>query len=232
MFTGLIQALGSIDPFDRERFRIALQSPNNSIILGDLAIGDSVAVDGVCLTVEEILVDSFIATASPETLAKTTLGKRRQAASRANLETSLRLGSKIGGHFVTGHVDGIGCLQKATATATSWVMRFGVPPAMPDLQQQWQENIARFLVPKGSVAVNGISLTVAECALEGDWFEAAVIPHTYEATNLAFLQVGTLVNIEGDVLGKYVDRLLNHRFSTTPKTEKIDWEFLAENGYL
>jgi riboflavin synthase len=236
MFTGLIQALGKIEPVDRERFNIAIQPQNAAIILQDLAIGDSVAVDGVCLTVEEILDDGFIATASPETLQKTTLGKRDRAANWVNLETSLRLGGKVGGHFVTGHVDGLGYLLKSVATATSWELRFGIPQEIQgtmDGDRQWQEQIARFIVPKGSISVNGISLTVAECDANGNWFTAAVIPHTYASTNLAYLDVGGLVNIEGDVLGKYVDRLLSHRFSTaTNEIEtNIDLAFLAENGY-
>jgi riboflavin synthase len=234
MFTGLIQALGTIAPVDRERFNISIQPQNTLIILQDLAIGDSVAVDGVCLTVEEILDDGFIATASPETLQKTTLGKRDRSATPVNLETSLRLGGKIGGHFVTGHVDGLGCLLESVTTATSWELRFGIPQAMTDGDRQWQEQIARFIVPKGSISVNGISLTVAECDANGNWFMAAVIPHTYASTNLAYLDVGGLVNIEGDVLGKYVDRLLSHRFptSTSAANTDIDMAFLAENGYL
>jgi riboflavin synthase len=237
MFTGLIQALGTITTVDQERFQIAIQPPNASIVLQDLAIGDSVAVDGVCLTVEEISGDGFTATASPETLQKTTLGKRDQAATRVNLETSLRLGSKIGGHFVTGHVDGLGCLLESIATATSWELRFGVPQGIQKLESQWQETIARFIVAKGSIAVNGISLTVADCDPRGNWFVAAVIPHTYASTNLNDLHEGELVNIEGDVLGKYVDRLLSHRFSSTnhianADSKDIDLAFLAENGYL
>jgi riboflavin synthase len=237
MFTGLIQALGTIATVDRERFQIAIQPPNASIVLQDLAIGDSVAVDGICLTVEEISGDGFIATASPETLQKTTLGKRDRATNRVNLETSLRLGSKIGGHFVTGHVDGLGCLLESIVTATSWELRFGIPQGMQELESQWQETIARFIVSKGSIAVNGISLTVADCDPRGNWFVAAVIPHTYASTNLNDLHEGELVNIEGDVLGKYVDRLLSHRFPSTNHMAKahskdIDLAFLAENGYL
>jgi riboflavin synthase len=234
MFTGLIQALGKIAPVDRERFQITIQPRDTDIILHDLALGDSVAVDGVCLTVEEILNDGFVATASPETLEKTTLGRRDRSAARVNLETSLRLGSKIGGHFVTGHVDGLGCLLESIVTATSWELRFGIPQGSIDLERQWQEKIARFIVPKGSVAVNGIGLTVADCDPAGTWFAVAVIPHTYSATNLAHLDAGGLVNIEGDVLGKYVDRLLSHRFPSATETAQteVDMAFLAENGYL
>ena len=229
MFTGLIQTLGSILPLGRDRFTISVLNNAADSIWSDLAIGDSVAVDGVCLTVEEILPDGFIATASPETLQRTTLGRRNQAAEWVNLETSLRMGSKIGGHFVTGHIDGVGCLIESVETAQAWEMTFGAPPS---LSEPWQLQVAPYLVSKGSIAVNGISLTVAECDPQGSWFKAAVIPHTYAETNLAHLKIGAWVNLESDILGKYVDRLLSHRFGEKEITEGIDGSFLAEHGYL
>ena len=228
MFTGLVQSLGSIESYSQDAFEISINSHNYGAITSDLAIGDSVAVDGVCLTVETIKERGFIATASPETLARTTLGDRDRAAKYVNLETSLRMGSKIGGHFVTGHIDGIGCLIEAVATATSWSIRFGMPRGM---DEQWQTRIGRYLVSKGSIAVNGISLTIAECAPDGSWFSAAVIPHTYGETNLSCLQPGNLVNLESDILGKYVDQLIAHRLPTASQPEAITLEFLTENGY-
>ncbi|MGB5631428.1 MAG: riboflavin synthase [Waterburya sp.] len=228
MFTGLVQSLGSIESYGQYAFEISLTSHNYGAITSDLAIGDSVAVDGVCLTVETILERGFIATASPETLARTTLGDRNNAAKYVNLETSLRMGSKIGGHFVTGHIDGIGCLIEALSTASSWLIHFGMPAGM---EKQWQAKIGRYLVSKGSIAVNGISLTIAECAPDGSWFSAAVIPHTYSATNLSYLQPGNLVNLESDILGKYVDQLIAHRLPTASQPEAISLEFLTENGY-
>lgn len=227
MFTGLVQCLGLIENYGNDAFEISTVGDNYSYIMSDLAIGDSVAVDGVCLTVETILERGFIATASPETLMRTTLGDRDRAAKYVNLETSLRMGSKIGGHFVTGHIDGIGCLIESVSTATSWEIRFGMPTGM---KEQWHSNIGRYLVSKGSIAVNGVSLTIAECAADGSWFSAAVIPHTYAETNLSCLKGGNLVNLESDILGKYVDRLVAHR---TPrnKQEDISLSFLAEHGY-
>ena len=227
MFTGLVQCLGSIESYSQDAFEISVVGEHYSQITSDLAIGDSVAVDGVCLTVETILERGFVATASPETLKRTTLGDRDSAAKYVNLETSLRMGSKIGGHFVTGHIDGIGCLVEAISTATSWEIRFGMPTGM---DEQWQSNIGRYLISKGSVAVNGISLTIAECAPDSSWFTAAVIPHTYAETNLNCLQAGNLVNLESDILGKYVDRLISHRVSNN-KQEDISLSFLAEHGY-
>ena len=227
MFTGLVQSLGTIESYGENALEIQFVSDNYGAIKSDLAIGDSVAVDGVCLTVETIKEKGFIATASPETLARTTLGDRNRAAKYVNLETSLRMGSKIGGHFVTGHIDGIGCFIEAVPSATSWSIRFGVPTGM---SEQWQERIGRYLVSKGSIAVNGISLTLAECARDGSWFSAAVIPHTYAETNLNCLQPGNLVNLESDILGKYVDRLVAHRLPSSQQ-EEISLSFLAEHGY-
>ena len=223
MFTGLIQGLGSIQTTTSDRLLIKTDAP---LILTDLAIGDSVAVDGICLTVETLLKDGFTATASPETLNRTTLHQYQQnQADYVNLETSLRVGSKLGGHFVSGHVDGVGCLVESLATEKAWEMIFSAPP---NLEDQWQQFIARYLVQKGSIAVNGISLTVAECDAQGTWFKASVIPHTYSETNLTYLKPGDWVNLECDILGKYVEKLLNYPHASN---SSITLEFLAEHGY-
>lgn len=229
MFTGLIQGLGSIRAMETDRFAISIVESSSVKIMYDLAIGDSVAVDGVCLTVEEILPDGFVATASPETLERTTLGQRQQAARYVNLETSMRVGSKLGGHFVTGHIDGIGCLVASVSAANSWEMSFCAPAS---LSEQWQNYIARYIVPKGSIAVNGISLTVAECDIENAWFKVAVIPHTHAETNLCHLKEGDWVNIESDILGKYVDKLLGNRLGIHQPEKDISPSFLMEHGYL
>lgn len=218
MFTGLIQALGTIKPLGGDSWEITCVSHSLSI-MQDLAYGDSVAVDGVCLTVEEILKDGFIASASPETLRRTTLGTQQAQQGYVNLETSLRVGGKVGGHFVMGHVDGVGELVAAEQTASSWEMTFTAPEA-----------IARYIVPKGSITVNGISLTVAAYEPELSQFTVAVIPLTYADTNLRYLIPGSLVNLEGDILGKYVEKFLqpgnrNNHPEITPA-------FLIEHGYM
>jgi len=223
VFTGLIQGLGSIQTTTSDRLLIKTDA---SLILTDLAIGDSVAVDGICLTVETLLKDGFTATASPETLNRTTLNQYQQnQADYVNLETSLRVGSKLGGHFVSGHVDGVGCLVESLPTEKAWEMIFSAPA---NLEDQWQQFIARYLVQKGSIAVNGISLTVAECDAQGTWFKAAVIPHTYSETNLTYLKPGDWVNLECDILGKYVEKLLNYPHASN---SSITLEFLSEHGY-
>ena len=226
MFTGLIQAIGTIKPLGGDFWQITCVTQPADMILDDLAVGDSVAVDGVCLTVEQVLPLGFIATASPETLRRTTLGGEESAEKFVNLETSLRVGSKIGGHFVMGHVDGVGRLLTAEQTATSWEMTFTAPSA-----------IARYIVPKGSIAVNGISLTVAEYQSDLEQFTVAVIPLTYAETNLHYLQPGSKVNLEGDILGKYVEKLLfsgiSHKLTESHSNiDAITPNFLAEHGYL
>ena len=236
MFTGLIQALGSIKPQGEDRFQVSCLADASNTILSDLAIGDSVAVDGVCLTVEKILPQGFIATASPETLKRTTLGQRQQAASYVNLEASLKVGSKLGGHFVTGHVDAIACLQSVVQTAQAWEMCFTAPTLFEEL---WKRQISRYLVSKGSIAVNGVSLTVAECDADSSWFRVAVIPHTFAETNLRYLQPDNWVNLEADILGKYVEKFLGYSMRSpdnqeSPTLQKggLTPNFLAENGYF
>jgi len=228
MFTGLIQAQGIIQPLGRDRFQIRIPPAHRASLLDEMAMGDSVAVDGVCLTVERLLPDGFVATASPETLARTTLGSRSEASTYVNIEPSLQVGAKLGGHFVTGHVDGVGRLLRSVATERAWEMTFG---PLSGLSDAWEQNIARYLIPKGSIAINGISLTIAECDPHGSWLQCAVIPVTYQETNLSNLQEGNWVNLESDILGKYVNKLLNHRVSH-PAEDDISFSFLAEHGYL
>ncbi|MBK1990552.1 riboflavin synthase [Sphaerospermopsis aphanizomenoides BCCUSP55] len=225
MFTGLIQGLGKIKPLSNDSWQITFISHSDAM-MQDLAYGDSVAVDGVCLTVEEIVKDGFIATASPETLRRTTLDREETQARYVNLETSLRVGGKVGGHFVMGHVDGIGQLISVAQTATSWEMTFAAPDA-----------IARYIVPKGSIAINGISLTVATYQPEHSQFTVAVIPLTYSETNLSHLVPGGWVNLEGDILGKYVEKFLypgnqHHQDADKADEDVITPAFLMEHGYL
>lgn len=227
MFTGLIQGLGKVSPLSTDRFAITLMV-HGEVILSTLQLGDSVAVDGICLTVEEIMESGFVATASPETLSRTTLGRSAQFSHWVNIEPSLRVGGKLGGHFVSGHVDGMGSLLESVQTDRAWEMIFASPPS---LQEFWQESIAPFLVAKGSIAVNGISLTVSESDRQGKWFKTAVIPHTYQETNLSFLKQGDWVNLESDILGKYVDRIIRHRFQDASSSD-ISLSFLTEHGYL
>lgn len=232
MFTGLIQAVGTVHPWGENELQVACEPGSDRILVG-LELGDSVAVDGVCLTVTQILATGFVAAVSPETLDRTVL-EHRLDSTPVNLEPSLRVGSKLGGHFVTGHVDGVGYLESSIQTATSWEMSFTVS----------DPRASRYIVPKGSISVNGISLTVAACNATGTWFKVAVIPLTYAETNLRYLKLGDRVNLEGDVLGKYVEKFLRldpssrstavgqlEDLLSTNDADMITAEFLAEHGY-
>jgi riboflavin synthase len=218
MFTGLIQAQGTFFHKGDTQAYIRWETAHLPPALTDVDLGDSIAVDGICLTVEAILPDGFVAAVSPETLDRTSLGRLADG-SRVNIESSLRVGSKIGGHFVTGHMDGQGHLESAVATEDSWRLSFTVG----------DRRVARYIVPKGSIAVNGISLTVADCSPSGDWFAVAVIPVTYHETTLQDLRPGQSVNLEGDVLGKYVEKFVAG--GDAPAGDGLSLEFLAEHGY-
>lgn len=229
MFTGLIRAVGTLHPLNANEMQITCRA---EAILTDLELGDSVAVDGVCLTVTHILPHGFVAAVSPETLDRTILGRQEREV-YVNLEPSLRVGSKLGGHFVTGHIDGVGYLESSVQSENAWEMSFQVPDS----------RVSRYIVSKGSIAVNGVSLTVADCNTTGSWFKAAVIPLTYAETNLRYLQPGHPVNLEGDVLGKYVEKFLrlgkgDDRSTTSEMGERLQPQesitpvFLTEHGYL
>jgi riboflavin synthase len=234
MFTGLIQTTGTLTVQGGDRLHICWDSHTPDGVFADLALGDSVSVDGICLTVTAILSSGFVAAASPETLSRTTL-ENLEGEARVNLEPSLRVGSKLGGHFVTGHIDGVGYLDSSTQTTDSWELWFRVS----------DPRVSRYIVPKGSITVNGISLTVADCDREGTAFSVAVIPLTYAETNLRHLKPGDRVNLEGDVLGKYVEKFLRLAPGPSAALEKFDAmgygsdtpdplssTFLAEHGYL
>ncbi|GAB4369019.1 MAG: riboflavin synthase [Elainellaceae cyanobacterium] len=227
MFTGLIRAIGSLRSLGENQVQVICSPDQVKQLLPDLELGDSVAVDGVCLTVTQILPTGFWAAVSPETLDRTVLG-RATGETAVNLEPSLRVGSKLGGHFVTGHIDGVGYLETAVQTENSWEMSFQVP----------DPRVARYIVPKGSIAINGVSLTVADCNATGSWFKVAVIPLTYAETNLRYLQPGSAVNLEGDVLGKYVEKFLRLGAGSPVVQQEAELEmgdltpaFLAEHGY-
>jgi riboflavin synthase len=193
MFTGIIEELGKVSSVEQrgEDARIVIEA---QLVTSDAHEGDSISVNGVCLTALDVSKDSFAADVSRETLNRSTLG-RLQAGTRVNLERSVTPETRLGGHLVQGHVDARGEFLGAEAHGGSWTVRIGYPP-----------EIAHYLVFKGSVAVEGISLTIANLA--EDHFEIAVIPKTWEVTNFSELRPGDAVNLEADVIAKYVERLL------------------------
>jgi riboflavin synthase len=196
MFTGIIEELGSVRSIEGrgENARLVIDA---RIVTEGTNHGDSIAVNGVCLTALDIHDDSFAADVSRETLQRSTLGSLRPGA-RVNLERAVTPQTRLGGHMVQGHVDARGTFVSVDDHGESWTVRFAFPA-----------DIARYLVFKGSVAVEGISLTVAHLA--DDYFEVAIIPKTWDVTNLSHLKPGDGVNLEVDVIGKYVERLLAFR---------------------
>ena len=193
MFTGIIEELGTVCSIETrgENARLVI---NARIVTEDTRHGDSIAVNGVCLTALDIENDSFAADVSRETLLRSTLGNLKPGIP-VNLERSVTPATRLGGHIVQGHVDARGTFEGVEDHGESWTVRIAYP-----------KEIARYLVFKGSVAVEGISLTIA--ALTDDHFEVAIIPKTWEVTNLSHLKPGDAVNLEADVIGKYVERLL------------------------
>lgn len=192
MFTGLIESTGRLTTgvAGADGGRVVIDTP----LAAELAVGDSIAVNGVCLTAVMVGAASFEADVSPQTVRVTTAG-HWHAGRRVNLERPLRADARLGGHFVLGHVDGVATVLTVRAEAGSYWLEFVLPG-----------ELAALVIPKGSIAVDGISLTVAE--LRADRFAVQIIPHTWSATTLSGLQVGDVVNLEADVLGKHVARLV------------------------
>ena len=195
MFTGIIEELGSVRSIEErgENARIVIAA---RIVTEGTNHGDSISVNGVCLTALDIQPDSFAADVSRETLSRSTLARLNPGAP-VNLERAVTPATRLGGHIVQGHVDARGQFAGVENHGESWTLRINYPP-----------EIARYLVFKGSVAVEGISLTIA--ALTDEYFEIAIIPKTWEVTNLSHLKPGDDVNIEVDVMGKYIEKLLAH----------------------
>ena len=209
MFTGIIQSVG-----------IVKGSGEGLIVEGcdpfsPLTLGESIAVDGVCLTVAEIKESAFYADVSEETLLRTTLGEKSRNNGYVNLEPALKLTDRLGGHIVSGHVDGIGIVQSVELMSYSWILNITLE----------NQNLKKYLCEKGSITVNGVSLTVSENNLLSPNFRIAVIPHTWENTALKSLKKSEYVNIEVDIIAKYTENLI--------KADKndISKNWLLENGW-
>ncbi|HEX8709717.1 MAG TPA: riboflavin synthase [Pyrinomonadaceae bacterium] len=225
MFTGIIEELGRVRSLEQRGEGARLVIEARTVTRGT-AEGDSISVNGVCLTAIELRGDSFAADGSGETMQRSTLGTLRAGAA-VNLERAVTPATRLGGHIVQGHVDARGRFLHAEEHGGSWTVRIAYPPEM-----------ARYLVFKGSVAVEGISLTVA--ALAEEYFEIAVIPKTWAVTNLSHLRPGDAVNLEADIIAKYVERILTiageskgERASVSKGegSSSLTIEKLAELGY-
>ena len=194
MFTGIIEALGTLQTLEKHGPDARAHIATGALDMADVKVGDSISVSGVCLTVTALTDHSFAVDLSAETLARTTLGRRR-VGDKLNLEKALAMGQRLGGHLVSGHVDGVGSLRTRTPQGQSIEMGFEVPPAL-----------ARYIAQKGSICIDGVSLTVN--SIEPSRFAVNLIPHTLDVTTLGQLQPGEAVNLEVDLIARYVERLL------------------------
>ena len=211
MFTGIIEEMGSVKALRREAGSAQL-TIFASTVLDNTALGDSICVNGVCLTVVDIGRSEFSADIANETLKVTGLGEL-QGGQKVNLERALQLSARIGGHLVTGHVDAVGRIREKRQEGNSWRVFIEAP-----------ETALRYIIKKGSVAVDGISLTVADVDKTG--FSIAMIPHTAKLTTHGFKSTGDSVNLETDIIGKYVERLLSGRVEGG-----LNLEFLKGHGF-
>jgi riboflavin synthase len=220
MFTGIIEHLGTIESLsiDDNGGRVTIHAPS---VVSSLAQSNSIAVNGCCLTVVSLDNERFSADLSGETVRKTSFGAGSQGlevGSRVNLEQPLTAGKEFGGHFVLGHVDGVGRVAHLRPEGDNWWYGVQVP-----------EEFSRYIVPKGSITIDGVSLTVARWS--HSIAEIAVIPYTYEHTNLRDRKPGDAVNLEGDILGKYIERHLEAREATSESASSRTLAQLREEGF-
>ena len=217
MFSGIVEEMGAITVLKKtlSGTRLTILA---STVMGDLKVGDSVSVNGICLTVVSRSERDFSVEVSPETLSVTTLGSFA-VGMPVNLERAMRLNERIGGHLVAGHVDGVGVIRSRHQDSNAIVFTIGAPP-----------EILRYCVTKGSITVDGISLTINDMNDKG--FSVAIIPHTAKMTILGLKQVNDPVNLESDIIGKYVERLLQDRGQLPKPSISIDTDYLQKRGLI
>lgn len=213
MFTGIIQAIGEIKRVEQRQGDVRLTVATHDLDLSDAKLGDSIAVNGVCLTAIELTPGQFVADVSNETLSTTTMG-RIKAGLAVNLECALQAQTRLGGHLVSGHVDGVGQVLEKKADARSVRFTFSVPP-----------ELARYVAQKGSICIDGISLTVN--SVDDVSFSVNIVPHTLDKSSLGKTHVGDWVNLEVDVIARYLERLM---MGNTQGNTAVDYKKLLENS--
>lgn len=217
MFTGLVAELGTVQRLARQGNSYHL-TVGAKKVLENLKIGDSVAVNGACLTVVRMDDSGFTADVMPETVRLTNIGSL-QPGSKVNLERTLRLCDGLDGHIVSGHVEGLGTVSEQRPEGIAVVVTISTPP-----------ELLKYIIKKGSIAIDGISLTVTE--VTDTSFSVSLIPHTAKETTLGLKKVGDSVNLETDILGKYVERMLTWHQKQEGKTDTLDMNMLLENGFV
>ncbi|EGV28279.1 riboflavin synthase, alpha subunit [Thiorhodococcus drewsii AZ1] len=217
MFTGIIQSVGRVLRLEPRGGDVRLTIETGKLSLDAVALGDSIAVNGVCLTAVELSPQGFAADVSRETLSLTTLGALVPGG-RVNLEKALTLSTPLGGHLVSGHVDGMGTLLERHEDARSWRLRIQAP-----------DELARYIAHKGSICIDGTSLTVNR--IEGAVFELNIVPHTVQETIIGDYRPGSRVNLEVDLVARYLERLLLGERAADPKASGLTLDFLAEHGF-
>jgi riboflavin synthase len=218
MFTGIIEAIGSIRALTPKGGDVRVYVETGKLDLGDVKLGDSIAVNGVCLTAVDLPGDGFWADVSRETLAHTAFNSLK-AGSKVNLEKALTPTSRLGGHLVSGHVDGVGEIVAMAENARAWQFTIRAP-----------RELAKYIAHKGSITVDGTSLTVN--AVNGAEFELTIVPHTLAETIMLDYRPGRQVNLEVDLLARYLERLLLGDKAAEPKASGMTESFLAEHGYM
>ncbi|OLN33615.1 riboflavin synthase [Desulfosporosinus metallidurans] len=217
MFTGIVEELGIV-----RTLRLLPESGQLTLegrkVLDETQIGDSIAINGVCLTVIRKSEREFTVDVMAETLAKTNLAELK-GGSRVNLERALQLQTRLGGHLVSGHVDGVGYIRQITPWGIAQVYEIGAPPAL-----------LSSMLPKGSIAIDGISLTIID--VEADYFTVSLIPHTFKETTLGLKGIGASVNLETDLIGKYVARFMGLNAASGKTKQNLSLGFLAEHGFI
>ncbi|WP_010238854.1 riboflavin synthase [Clostridium arbusti] len=217
MFTGLVEEIGTIQRIEKGTKSAKLTIKAHSV-LDNLTIGDSISTNGVCLTVTDFTKDCFTVDAMPETLKRSNLNNL-SIGSKVNLERALQLSSRLGGHIVSGHIDGIGIITDyKTEENAVWITIKSNP------------SLLKYIVEKGSIAIDGVSLTVAY--VDEQVFKVSIIPHTKDATSLIDNNIGKEVNLECDMIGKYIEKFLLSKETPQSHSQEIDLDFLSSNGFM